>query len=860
MAQGRAGTGKSTMMNKFAVDWARNVLGNSSYENIAIPEYIRSLVDKLSSFEFLIPIKLRNVSKGMTLADVIQNEIPDLGTDVQEFCKYISKNQKSVLLLLDGFDEYDESKSKEITDIIKGTFFAGSCVVITTRPWKAHQIPYSYTDTSVEVQGFTKSSVKKYIKLFFVEDQELSAEKLIKTIEMRNLWHLASIPLVVQMMCILWKQEACNVIYDSITELYKQIICFILRKHLEKKGDSIQSKHLEKQGGLEKLEDHELMDRFSPYLLELGELAFKGLVSNKLLFDRNELSISNEAFDLGILAKKEDVLLTKKHIHVEFPHKSIQEMFAAFYIEKSSISEGFSKLKEHCGELAQVYDFQMVIIFLCGLSPVLGNKILSWSSQLANKSESIKSEKEGSGPIFAGTFQPSYYENIHKFTGFLMRCINEIKDKSELQFDEVKVFSSSIQDSNKKTLEQLFSRKHSFEDMKLLCLCDTVNSTVYEQAGEDLTEKSVTDNSLPSKIVEFIDMLRKIEILCLGFINFSSSTAGLATAIWKKRQLKTLCLVEAGLMEPDIRELVKSIPAEHLNYLNLSGNIIQGAAKDIARIIPQMPLRGITLIRAALDQTHVKELCDAITTHSKELLVLDLSRNNIGDYFLELCDSLPNLKKLKRLKMQDCAIKTEGFIRFVDILPKLKSIKELYLSWNPFDDGISCIKESIDHFSNLKTIHLLSLDISKLVETEIREAMKLSEPKRKIHISQSMKYQFKEQQGEIEQLQVKLQPQFDQIEKQKYPRLFKREQRILQNDNEIETAIACASPKESLSLLEKLNSRRMFLKRQFDDKGRRRRNSFSGVYNSAVEKERNIAPKPQLKRLISESVVKSLYS
>ena len=94
-------------------------------------------------------------------------------------------NQKKVMLLLDGLDEYSgditqEDPADALIGIMRGDALQQVPVIVTTRPWRAEHI------TSVDsinkqydrvlVEGFKEEDVKVYITKFFEQDSE-SAEQ-----------------------------------------------------------------------------------------------------------------------------------------------------------------------------------------------------------------------------------------------------------------------------------------------------------------------------------------------------------------------------------------------------------------------------------------------------------------------------------------------------------------------------------------------------------------------------------------------------------------------------------------------------------------------------------------------------------
>ena len=739
LARGSAGTGKSTVINKIAVDWARNVLNiMTSAQEQQVKENEKPLWNHLNSHEFLIPINLRNIEQGMTLADAIFSQMPLLEEkDVEDLCDSIKQSQNSVMFLFDGYDEYDTDLSKEITDILHNKSHLNCCVVITSRPWKANNIPNGkYVDTHIEVKGFSKANAKRYIKLYFqnTEDSSKKEQELINEIDRQNLWDLASIPIVIQLMCILRMHD--KALPKSLTQLYTEIIKFMIRIHLSKDDNCDFS-------------DDKLLADYNSVLLELGELALDGLTQFELVFGLKctKHRLSPPAWKLGFLATTDDCC--RKEQCVEFPHKSIQEFLAAYYIANDKSQKGVDILKQYCQKLSLVYDIQMVIMFLCGLNHERGNEILKMATEIA--AEECIEDHQRPGPVLAGCFKPKFFPRIKSFTKFLMFCMKEYEDKSQIHVP-LNDLAVLLNEETIDIVKHLFSEQENAKNIKLFCVCSDIAKDYFddiEQNGMSSSNVQPPPNSSihrldPDNVKKYISVMsNSLHTLCLCFIDCSPGILELSQEISCMDKLKTLCLVEAGLEPSHICSLLDGFKFLNVQYLNLSGNVIDSAAVDIAQHLKFMDLKGIALIRAHLKNSHVKRICEALVEHCPNLEVLDLSRNQIQGSLQELVDLLVKLPKLKRLKMQDCAITTQGFLYLVEELPNFQSLTELYLSWNLCDDSISKVKQKAANFKRLEKVYMIAQNVSPRVEKEFTEAVKKLAPNTTFGLSPSLEHQRK---------------------------------------------------------------------------------------------------------------------
>ena len=159
---GEAGVGKTTLLGKIAYDWAMG--------------------ERLSHIELLFFVPLRDVDKSCHFAEITKKNVSDgIDLDNEKLDQCMRQNQRKVMILLDGLDEYKqdikiENTNDVLIDIMRGDKLKRTPVIVTTRPWRAEQITsidkVNKRYTRVRVEGFKKHDVQVYIKRFFRNDIE----------------------------------------------------------------------------------------------------------------------------------------------------------------------------------------------------------------------------------------------------------------------------------------------------------------------------------------------------------------------------------------------------------------------------------------------------------------------------------------------------------------------------------------------------------------------------------------------------------------------------------------------------------------------------------------------------------------
>ena len=342
LIEGKPGMGKTTYCKKLVCDWATG-------KPVAD--------DCFPKFEAVLLLKCRDIK--LDIWEAIDDQLlpRDIQEDIREkFFTFIRNNQSSVLLVLDGLDELPSSKLPEFSEIIQGRVLP-KCHLVATSLHEVGMKVRRYCDTILEIQGFTVEDAKQFINKYFKNMEALARKLRIKLRKDKSLKDLMTNPLNTALLCLLC--EECQGIFpESSTQLYMylEIIECVLRRFRRKKGLPETSE--------------KLTEVYKTELKLLGRVALNGLREGNLDFDEHELRNHNgELSGFGFLSVQPGGSKMKRCRRYAFPHKSFQEIFAAYYLccellEHENTSESLVSDAAYFSELKQV------LLFSCGILAV----------------------------------------------------------------------------------------------------------------------------------------------------------------------------------------------------------------------------------------------------------------------------------------------------------------------------------------------------------------------------------------------------------------------------------------------------------------------------------------------------------
>ena len=306
LIEGDPGMGKTTYCQKLAYDWATK-------QNEWDPSF--------PEIEILLLLKCHEMKSDIWEAiddQILPEEMDDQAKEC--FFKFIRENQSKVLLVLDGLDEADPSNLKIFDNLIEGKELSGCYIVLTSRHETGRKAR-RYCDTLWEIVGFTQGDAESFIHKYFKNvRKEPLAFKLIDMIwhEAGDLMELTKNPLNTALLCVIC-EDFEGIFPRSRTQLYIEIVLFVLRRYEQKKGLSSKNE--------------DLLTVYKEDLLHLGEMALQSLRRRELYLEENKSEgrfIVSSKF--GFLSLQATGSKRTVRVRYAFLHKSFQEFFSGFYL------------------------------------------------------------------------------------------------------------------------------------------------------------------------------------------------------------------------------------------------------------------------------------------------------------------------------------------------------------------------------------------------------------------------------------------------------------------------------------------------------------------------------------------------
>lgn len=312
---GTAGSGKSTLVKYL---------------------YVNAIKTK-----FKIPIKvelryLNDYSQG--LLSYIKDEVIKF-SEIAESDSIIERmlNSGEFVFFFDGYDEVSSQKKETLTkDIYRITKkYPNNHYILTSRPFVNIDMIENFVN--YHVCDLSDDEIVAFVNKQFPESEHELANKIIQTIKdeaSKTYRSFLSNPLLLSMFIITYQTDSN--IPQKRSDYYNQVFNTLYSVHdTSSKLGFVR----EKKSGLAKEDFIEILKRFS----------FKSFFSQKYSFalDYFENQISQIKKDLHYTFSNDDLvfdlevaigILTQEGIEITFPHRSLQEYFAALYVTNISTS------------------------------------------------------------------------------------------------------------------------------------------------------------------------------------------------------------------------------------------------------------------------------------------------------------------------------------------------------------------------------------------------------------------------------------------------------------------------------------------------------------------------------------------
>lgn len=465
IVRGIAGIGKSTMIESYVLKWANSQILTG--EDGAGPK-----------IDFLFQLNCRDINATTnvdSLHDLFKSVFHEVFKEVD--IKDLEDISDRVLVILDGVDEL---KSVDMLDKLsepspekslkfrcnthhgsrnnihlkliielmstRSYFLNGHRTIITARPEICQTITNTFSDSPsftghpfkrIEICGFNKENVERYIKKYFLDDNQRIYDILTKIQESKNLSLMASIPIYLWVICNIYQESVLDKPVETTTELCIYACLVFIRNHLKALGN---------------LRTTTLQEMFSnidiqQILIALASLSFSTLSERTVVFTEKDI----KAFQMPI--KIEETGFIVRHCYGD--------------------SKGY------------MYQFKHLVLqeFLAGLHLFLENR--------SSKSYTKRTALRNCIPIVAGLTGIKHHQGGRNIFNILLQNLRKLMKQSPnsrwlKSLPIIRTSSSKMPEYLEIELQKKLSRRELVLDVE----CSNLMSSLYEYQGK-FTSKTV---------------------------------------------------------------------------------------------------------------------------------------------------------------------------------------------------------------------------------------------------------------------------------------------------------------------------------------------------------------------------------
>ena len=590
LIEGAPGIGKTILLKHIAYSWAEQ--GMLQKYNLVLLVHLRDpTVQKMSTPEQLFQYFCKPFGSNAAKIAITCSEY------------FLENNGKSLLLLLDGYDEMPEELrgNSLIADILNRQVLPDCGLVVSSRP-HASLLLRKQASLRVDILGFSEEQRKHYIEHSLNDQSQI--KQLNTYLDQHNIISsLCYLPFNILLLLFLYKQGFLPI---NVTELYSIFICLTIRRNLTKYGITAK----------QAITDiNNLPEPYGKFIQQLSKLSLQALNKNQLIFTLNELkqfcpqveSIPGALNAFGLLQAIEHVSIFQTTTTFNFLHLSLQEFLAANYITTLTPDEELSILEEYFWRGSHSNMFTIYITVTKGQRSSFRKFLSGGDDTIAIHSKFLKDElksihlyrcfNEASGDDrVCRTIERKFSNGIVNFTGTTLST-NAIENiaifltcSNIKQWKKLDLWACHIRDAGLRillrilhsstiTIEDLWLSNNDLSSSSDGCLSDIViNCRVrvlmisYNKTIGQTEEFFPTILSSPS-----------LETLYIHDINLSSRAAIMIfTALKEKTKLKKLLMGDNDVTDDACDVIAETLQVNStLEELYIHGNKISKEALQL---------------------------------------------------------------------------------------------------------------------------------------------------------------------------------------------------------------------------------------------------------------------------------------
>ena len=698
LVEGRPGSGKTTLVNKIARDWASggDILINAK-------------------LVFLVPLRILDHEKvGHTLSDLLKSIFWNK-SDLQSVCSKITElNGKGVCFILDGLDEYKQrdSESSVVYALLHKLFIPHAMVIVASRPVATAGLRRDCDITKhIEVIGFSKNQIYEYIERFpFVHSakSEMSAKDKLKTYLKvhQNIQHMCYLPVHAAMVCFL--HQYSEYVPHTETKIYEEFTRLILLRCLSRSDENAQLPSLSSLCGQQ-----------AEWFKKICHLAFDMTVQSKQVVHQRDTVVPRspdcshgDECGLGLVTIDHTVAmfgLTNTHT---FLHLTLQEYLAAYHIASREEDEQIKLLQEHGME----DHMSNVLVFYCGMIQFTEDdarlRIVGSSSySLKSSSNRLRCAFESQQRVICdsvvkehgGIVIQSCYLTLVDISSMVYVISNISSHLQHLEItycymkaDKLKYFFESFASCEYSTLNRsdMLCKLALLNYLDLTSNCFGVEGVVVlvsalNDANVHLRLLALNTNYIGGEgarvLLDDLNCRQDIADLNLGY-NYIEGEVWGGLKYWIN--LKTL-----------------DVSGNAIDVPSLLDDIVGTSQNCIGQ--PCINLQVLDVSHCQMESPETKALIDVLKLCTG-LQELDLSGNNVGmEGVVELREGLKSWHQLKNLRMDGVGIGGDSVVVLAEGLQNCKALEVISLSRNSIGaDSAIILANGLKNCSALRFIYL----------------------------------------------------------------------------------------------------------------------------------------------------------